>query len=83
TLAAHTKTLDNHMGNSNFKKMLDIVVVTCWCYKAAILGVEDSCHDLAQYSCNAEPEEIKAWTTLERKWQEDHLEDPTAMDIYD
>ncbi|KAF8234897.1 hypothetical protein L208DRAFT_1259662, partial [Tricholoma matsutake] len=83
TLAACTETLDNHMGDSNFKKMLDIVVVTCWCYKAAMLGVEDSHCDLAQYSCNAEPEEIKAWITLARKSQEDHLEDPTAMDIYD
>ena len=95
----NNEMLDDHMGDSNFKKMLDIggwmfaIWITIWCrplvvttgrrFKAAIVGEEESREDLRQYTVNSNPEEIEVWKEMEEKCQEVRLTDPEAMDIYD
>jgi hypothetical protein len=99
TIAGRTEILDDHLGDSNFKKMLDIgmgfcftmwctysgkiVLKTCQRFEAAVAGEEESRSDLLQYTNNSTPDELEDWKAISIQCQEDRLTDPTAMDIYD
>ncbi|KAF8952574.1 hypothetical protein BDZ97DRAFT_1768347, partial [Flammula alnicola] len=90
TLAHRTENVDAHMGDNNFKKMIDMgeffiprVPTLCKKWKNVCSSAIDARSDFELLSQSATPEQTELWTasvqTAERLREEGNVE---AMDIY-
>jgi hypothetical protein len=77
------ETLDDHMNDSNWKKLIQLTVRLCQKYKRAVESAKESHADFKHINDSADPLMVQKWSQEEAKAQRnrDHQED--AMDIFD
>lgn len=97
--AARREMLDDHMNDSNWKKVLgsgellcmaitepyslELVVQICRRYRAALVGSGEASADLLALEGRTSTEDRDKWNDAERQAQEGRREQVECMDIYD
>jgi hypothetical protein len=81
--AHRQETLDDHMNDSNWKKMINLVSRLCDKLKNATAATKDSQTDFTRINDSADPQMVRRWSEEETAAQmnRDHCEE--AMDIFD
>ncbi|KDQ52095.1 hypothetical protein JAAARDRAFT_139298, partial [Jaapia argillacea MUCL 33604] len=77
-----TETLDIHMLNSNWEKLLGIVSSTCRKMKRAYKHVRLSSDTFDELNSAASSAQIARWKEMERSAVENRRHDLSAMDVY-
>ncbi|KAH9173120.1 hypothetical protein EDB89DRAFT_2114027 [Lactarius sanguifluus] len=79
----HREVIDDHMNDSNWKKLIDIVNSLPARYQKALSGAMLSVVAFESINSSASSESVEAWSTQEVQAQLGRAQDVTAMDIYD
>ncbi|KAF8256433.1 hypothetical protein EI94DRAFT_1471021, partial [Lactarius quietus] len=77
------EVIDDHMNDSNWKKLIDIVNALSTCYRRALSGAIASFAAFESINASATPVHVSTWTAKEMLAQQKQADDVTAMDIYD
>ncbi|KAG1887203.1 hypothetical protein F4604DRAFT_1917014 [Suillus subluteus] len=75
--------LDFQMNDCNFMKMIWMSKFLCRKFKEAVQGVRDSQHAFDRLSETADDDTLVKWEAEAAAAQDDRLENPSAMDIYE
>ncbi|KAG1855363.1 hypothetical protein DFJ58DRAFT_841154 [Suillus subalutaceus] len=75
--------LDFQMNDCNFMKMIRMSKFLCQKFKEAVQGVRDSQHAFDRLSETADHDTLVKWEAEAATAQDDQLENPSAMDIYE
>ncbi|KAG1783199.1 hypothetical protein EV702DRAFT_948208, partial [Suillus placidus] len=75
--------LDFQMNNCNFIKMIRISKFLCRKFKEAVQGVQDSQYAFDRLSETADDDTLVKWEAEAAAAQDDRLDNPSAMDIYE
>ncbi|KAG1836908.1 hypothetical protein F4604DRAFT_1602134, partial [Suillus subluteus] len=75
--------LDFQMNDCNFMKMIRMSKFLCRQFKEAVQGVRDSQHAFDRLSETADDDTLVKWEAEAAAAQDDRLENPSAMDIYE
>ncbi|EGN98099.1 hypothetical protein SERLA73DRAFT_37636, partial [Serpula lacrymans var. lacrymans S7.3] len=75
--------LDNHMSDSNWKKLIHIILTLCKKFKKVQQGLQSSKLASKKISSTAGSEDIEAWIAQGKKAQQNQLHKEDAMDIYE
>src|SRR5882762_653622 len=81
--AHRQESLDDHMNDSNWKKMIQLIYRLCKKYKKAVDSAKASQIDFSNINDSADPEVVAKWSEQEMQAQQDRDEHEEAMDIYD
>ncbi|KAF8266490.1 hypothetical protein EI94DRAFT_1701677 [Lactarius quietus] len=79
----HWEVIDDHMNDSNWKKLIDIVNALSTRYRRALSGAIASFVAFESINALATPAHVATWTAEEMLAQQKRADDVTAMDIYD
>ncbi|KAI9431800.1 hypothetical protein H4582DRAFT_2113351 [Lactarius indigo] len=77
------EVIDDHMNDSNWKKLIDLVNAVSRRYRKALSAAMLSTAAFESISASASPERIKAWGAEEEHAQRERGRDVKVMDIYD
>jgi Kyakuja-Dileera-Zisupton transposase len=77
------ETLDDHMNDSNWKKMINIIYRLCQKLKNAVPAAKDSQMDFANINDSTDPETVQRWLEEEAEAQKNRNDHEEAMDIFD
>ncbi|EDR05671.1 uncharacterized protein LACBIDRAFT_329545 [Laccaria bicolor S238N-H82] len=83
TLAHRTEVLDAHMGDHNWKKLVNMVRSLCQRWKRTTTGLAEAETELHKLSDTASSEELLDWNRQEENAQKLRTADPSAMDIFE
>jgi Kyakuja-Dileera-Zisupton transposase len=82
TQANRAEMLDDHMNDSNWSKLLNIVETICKQYTKAIAGLPMHKAEFEEQTSIAGPENVKKWSMQTQKAQKNRTRYIEAMDIY-
>jgi hypothetical protein len=77
------ETLDDHMNDSNWKKLNNIIFRLCPKLKNAVESAKDSQRDFENINNSADPEMVQTWSEEEAEAQRNRDQNEAAMDIFD
>ncbi|KIJ92471.1 hypothetical protein K443DRAFT_46691, partial [Laccaria amethystina LaAM-08-1] len=83
TLAHRTEVLDAHMGDNNWKKLVNMVSSLCKKWKRIQKALPEAEDKLRKLSATASNEQLQSWDSQESEAQNLRVLDPQAMDIYE
>ncbi|KDQ51516.1 hypothetical protein JAAARDRAFT_139970 [Jaapia argillacea MUCL 33604] len=78
-----TETLDIHMNESNWRKLIGMVLSLIKKYKKAVDGLVVTTEAFDEINASASTANVRAWLTIKKKAQGDWHIDPQSMDVYD
>jgi Kyakuja-Dileera-Zisupton transposase len=81
--AHRQETLDDHMNDSNWKKLIHLIFRLCQKFKTAVESAKASHIDFQHINDGADPEVAKKWSEEEEKAQSIRHQREEAMDIFD
>lgn len=83
TLAHRSETLDSHMGDNNFKKMINMVPSLCKKWKDICSSAADARADFDMLNESAKSEQINEWARIVQKAEVGRANGKVdAMDVY-
>ncbi|KAA1478357.1 hypothetical protein DENSPDRAFT_854906 [Dentipellis sp. KUC8613] len=82
-LSHRQETLDDHMNDSNWKKLVGAVPSLGKRYAAAVKGRESSNEDYRRFCEGSSTAQLEKWKSIEVKAQKTRSANPAAMDVYD
>jgi hypothetical protein len=77
------ETLDDHMNDSNWKKLIQLTVRLCQKYKNAVESAKESHTDFKHINDSADPVMVQKWSQEEAEAQRNRDDQEDAMDIFD
>ncbi|KAF8274707.1 hypothetical protein EI94DRAFT_1475736, partial [Lactarius quietus] len=77
------EVIDDHMNDSNWKKLVDLVNAVSRCYQKALSGVTLSMVAFESINASASSNSIHVWNAEEENAQRERHCDVKVMDIYD
>ena len=83
TTAHRQETLDDHMNDSNWKKMIQLIFRLCKKYKKALESARDSQIDFSNLNDSADAGMVDQWLDQEAEAQWERDKNEGAMDIFD
>jgi len=77
------ETLDDHMNDSNWKKLIQLIFRLCQKYKNAVESTKESHTDFKNINDSADPQMVQRWSDEEAEAQRNRDKQGDAMDIFD
>ena len=77
------ETLDDHMNDSNWKKLIQLIFRLCQKYKNVVESTKESHTDFKNINDSADPQMVQRWSDEEAEAQRNRDKQGDAMDIFD